>query len=117
MGKSRGKGGVQGNREERRSWWDWLQRAAAAQATKQNRLEGQLAAVGNDDLLGRLARLAADGLDGLDHIHALRHAAKDHVAAWGWGGGGEVREGEVGMGGCLVILKPLASTYRRARRW
>merc|ERR1719270_2920627 len=40
-----------------------------------------LTAVRDHDWLGRLARLRADGLNGLDDIHALRHSAEDDVLA------------------------------------
>ena len=41
----------------------------------------ELAAVGDDDRLGRRAGPRADGLDLLDDVHALGHGAEDDVLA------------------------------------
>ncbi len=41
----------------------------------------ELAAVGDDDGLGGLARLGAHGLAGLDHVEAINHAAEHNVLA------------------------------------
>ena len=41
---------------------------------------GELAAVGDDDLLGGLARGGADRLDGLDDVHALGDGVEDDEA-------------------------------------
>ncbi len=42
-------------------------------------LLGKLAAIGNDDLLGGFATLAAKRLYLLHHIHAFNHTAEHHM--------------------------------------
>jgi len=51
--------------------------AAAAAAAAASR--SQLSAVGDDDLGRRLSAVAADSLDGLDHVQSLDDAPKDDV--------------------------------------
>merc|ERR1719409_2242779 len=46
---------------------------------------GELAAVGDDDLLGGLARGGADRLDGLDDVHALGDGAEEKLGSVGVG--------------------------------
>lgn len=60
----------------------------------------QLSAVSNNDLLARLARLAAESLDGLDHVHALDDGAEHDVARVQPGGldGADEELGAVGVG-------------------
>lgn len=50
-------------------------------ASGRRRLGHDLAGVADGDGLGRLARLAADALDGLDNVHALGDLAEHDVAA------------------------------------
>ncbi len=60
----------------------------------------ELSAVGDDDLLGGLAGLRANSLDGLDDIQALNNLAEDNVLAVQPGAGDSANEelGSVGVG-------------------